>query len=236
MIDFLNNKRVFVFDLETTGLPERVVGGKWGTASEYWPFNDNSKYDNSRIVSIAWSYIDKFNKYTAPDNQIHHYIRFPEDFYSIPTSHIHGITYTQANIEGVPFYDIFLQYGLYECLISTEYIIAHNINFDIHILLNELSRLNIPESIETIKHIQNIMSNNHCICSGEIGRNICKLTYKKKLSTTTKTSNIIKKYKTINYKMPKLMEFYKHLHGCEFDNAHNASGDVLALLKCLSKI
>ena len=36
VIDFLDGKNVFVFDTETTGLPERVPGGKWGTANEYW--------------------------------------------------------------------------------------------------------------------------------------------------------------------------------------------------------
>ena len=73
------------------------------------------------------------------------------------------------------------------------------------------------------------MAKGHCICSGELGRNICKLEYKTRGWGGSGNPSR-------GYKMPKLVELYKHFYGCEFDNAHNADGDVRALLRCLSKM
>jgi DNA polymerase III epsilon subunit-like protein len=229
VIGFLEGKNVFVFDTETTGLPERVPGSKWGTASEYWSYTMNNKYNNSRIVSIAWAFIQSFDKLALDGEKIHHYIRFPEGFDSIPTTHIHGISYEYAINEGTLFNDIFENCGLYDKLIHAEYIIAHNVNFDIHILLNELFRIGTQKALEVISHIENIMALGHCICSGELGRDLCKIEYKTK-------SNFFNNKRNKGYKMPKLIELYKHFYGCEFDNAHNAEGDVCALLKCLIKM
>jgi DNA polymerase III epsilon subunit-like protein len=271
VIGFLEGKNVFVFDTETTGLPDRVPGGKWGTSSEYWSYTMNSKYENSRIVSIAWAFIQSFDKLVLDGENIQHFIRYPEGFTNIPTTHIHGISYERATNEGIPFNDIFENCGLYEKLANAEYIIAHNVNFDIHILLNELyrlSRCNEPNSsegsqnltpkpqglsegsqnltpkpqglsdqrsictekaCEVIRHIENLMAKGHCICSGELGRNICKLEYKTRGWGGSGNPSR-------GYKMPKLVELYKHFYGCEFDNAHNADGDVRALLRCLSKM
>jgi len=271
VIGFLEGKNVFVFDTETTGLPDRVPGGKWGTSSEYWSYTMNSKYENSRIVSIAWAFIQSFDKLVLDGENIQHFIRYPEGFTNIPTTHIHGISYERATNEGIPFNDIFENCGLYEKLANAEYIIAHNVNFDIHILLNELyrlSRCNEPNSsegsqnlthkpfglsedsvnlthkpfglsdqrsictekaCEVIRHIENLMAKGHCICSGELGRNICKLEYKTRGWGSSGNPSR-------GYKMPKLVELYKHFYGCEFDNAHNADGDVRALLRCLSKM
>ena len=57
IIEFLQNKNVFVFDTETTGLPEKTQ--KWGT---YWDYSLNDKYESARIVSIAWASIKNFDK------------------------------------------------------------------------------------------------------------------------------------------------------------------------------
>ena len=72
----LNNKSVFIFDTETTGLPERVPHTTWGTPGEYWLYSMNDKYDKSRIVSVAWSLSKQFSKLIMSD-KIHYYIRQP---------------------------------------------------------------------------------------------------------------------------------------------------------------
>ena len=41
-----------VFDTETTGLPQRAPGGKWGTASEYWDYSMNEKYNQFDQLAI----------------------------------------------------------------------------------------------------------------------------------------------------------------------------------------
>lgn len=234
---FLEGKNVFIFDTETTGLPERVPGAKWGTAGEYWPYNRSNKYTNARLVSIAWVYIEGFTK-SAIDLEkldIPHYIRKPEGFTEIPTTHIHGISYSMAVLEGLPLLDIFLHKGLKDILYKVDYIIAHNVMFDIHILQSELYRIQTDDAIKAVMKLENMKTLKKCICSGVIGRDLCKIEYKRKtVSTSSSTSFTSNKPKM--YKMPKLVELYKHFYGEEFKNQHDASGDVLALVKCLVRM
>ena len=229
-LECIIGKNVFIFDTETTGLPERVPGAMWGSANEYWPYTMNEKYNKSRIVSCAWSYYNSFSKLTLLENPIKHYIRCPEGFDEIPTSHIHGITYDIAVSKGVPFNDIFENNGLYDALIASEYIIAHNIFFDIYILLNELYRLKTEHATQTILHIKSLMALNRCICTGNLSKDICKLEFNNyKYNTNNK-----KKAKI--YKMPKLSELYKHYYKTDIENAHTADGDVKTLMLCLLKM
>lgn len=240
VIDFLEGKNVFVFDTETTGLPDRVPGAKWGTSSEYWNYTINEKYERSRIVSIAWAFVRSFDKVVVGNETIQHYIRYPDGFNDIPTTHIHGISFETALRQGIPFCDIFENCGLYENLMRVDYIVAHNVNFDVHILLNELHRLDTDNATNAIRHILNLLSLGRCICTGELGKDICKLEYKSKFKPNVSNQDTDikldtnKKFK--RYKMPKLVELYKHFYGCEFEDAHNAEGDVRALLKCLQKM
>ena len=240
VIDFLEGKNVFVFDTETTGLPDRVPGAKWGTSSEYWNYTINEKYERSRIVSIAWAFVRSFDKVVVGNETIQHYIRYPDGFNDIPTTHIHGISFETALRQGIPFCDIFENCGLYENLMRVDYIVAHNVNFDVHILLNELYRLDTDNATNAIRHILNLLSLGRCICTGELGKDICKLEYKSKFKPNVSNQDTDikldtnKKFK--RYKMPKLVELYKHFYGCEFEDAHNAEGDVRALLKCLQKM
>ena len=230
LLSNLHNKNVFIFDTETPGLPERVPHAVWGTSSEYWLYSMNDKYDKSRIVSMAWSSYNNFTKEQLTANNIQYHIRYPEGFTEIPTTHIHGISYDEAVYTGKPFNDIFENRGLYNDLINADYIIAHNVFFDIHILLNELYRLNTPLSQQTIAHILNLIALNRCICTGNISKNICKLSFSKSFYPSNK------KQKLNNYKMPKLAELYKYYYNTEITNAHNASGDVNTLQLCLAKM
>ena len=66
------------------------------------------------------------------------------------------------------------------------------------------------------------------ICTGELGKEICQLEFKSRNGRDTK------RIKT--FKMPKLKELHSHLMGVEHEEQHSASGDVIALLKCLSKM
>ena len=264
VIDFLHNKNVFVFDTETTGLPENTA--KWGT---YWDYKMNVKYENSRIVSIAWASFKHFdkNKIIINDNdndnintnnnnntynnfndknndedynKIHHYIRYPEGFSEIPTTHIHGISLNDALTKGIPFGFILSNFGLTSALLEADYIIAHNVNFDYHVLMNELYRIvtNNESAIQfsllikekailCIEHLQDLYNSGHIICTGQLSTNICKIEFPtKKIYLGNKK----------NYKMPKLSELYKYFYGSDFENAHSADGDVKALIACLAKM
>jgi len=233
-IDFLKDKNVFVFDTETTGLPTKSA--QWGT---YWNYRMNDKYDSARIVSIAWSSIKSFDKENIDSTNIKHHLRYPEGFYEIPTTHIHGISFQQALKDGTPFGLILDIYNLADDLIKTDYILAHNVGFDYHVLMNELYRIvtnkepTIPISINIrekanlcIEHLVSLKSKGCVICTGELSTDICKMEF----------PNSTYKGKNKKYKMPKLKELYHFFYGKEFENQHSADGDVNALLECLKKM
>jgi DNA polymerase III epsilon subunit-like protein len=250
-LKFLEGKNIFVFDTETTGLPERCPNG-WGS---YWSYFMNEKYENSRIISIAWATIhnfhkDKINTSTTstttttsttsntssepsttpiPQTIVEHYLRYPEGFTEINNSHIHGITYEDAINNGLLFKDILENKSLCVDILKSEYIIAHNINFDYHVLMNELYRLGTEYAKACMLHLNTLKAKGRLICTGELTTDICKMEFK---TVSTYKGN----KKTKRYKMPKLSELYVYYYGKEFENQHSADGDVKALLEIISKI
>jgi len=236
VFSFLNGSNVFVFDTETSGLPLGSPHG-WGT---YWDYRLNEKYESCRIVSIAWSLVEKFDKNNIDTNNILHHLRYPEGFTDIPTTHIHGISLSDALQNGKPFGYILSTYGLGIALLNSEYIVAHNVGFDYNLLLNELYRIisnnekNVSVSINTrelafkcLSHLQNLKTSGKIICSGEISTDICKMEFPSKIN------NYLGSKKAKKYKMPKLSELYKYFYGKDFENAHSADGDVKALLEIM---
>jgi DNA polymerase-3 subunit alpha len=210
----LIGKRVFVFDLETTGLPlKKRINGQ----EVYDDYKINTSYDSSRIVSIAWYYDNNFNNNKINYDNIQEYIRKPFDFDSIPTTHIHGISYEQAIQEGIDLKDIIYNKDLHNNIINSDIIIGHNCLFDINVLLNELYRNSF---MDTFNHLEQLLLNKQYFCTAETGREICKI------------MNI----NTHKYKMPKLSELYYYYFMENPKNSHNASDDVLSTLKILSKM
>ena len=225
---FLEGKNVMVFDTETTGLPDKVPGAKWGSPSEYWPYHRNEKYDNARIVSIAWAFIRSYNRDTLTGETIKEYIRYPEGFTEIPTTAIHGISFEHAQSKGIPMADIIDNCGLANAILECDYVIGHNVMFDVHILQNELFRLGSDKAMECALKLDKMKVLGRAICTGELGKEICQIEFK---SRSGKDTNRVRKFK-----MPKLKELHNHLMGAEHEEQHSASGDVLAVLNCLSKM
>ena len=229
-LNFLKNKNVFVFDTETTGLPERSPSG-WGS---YWSYFMNEKYESSRIVSIAWSTIHNFNRDTSEKindsiNNIKHYLRYPEGFTEINNSHIHGITYENTLNNGFLLNDLLENKGLCVDILKSDYIVAHNIDFDYYVLMNELYRLGTESAKACMIHLNTLYTKKRCICTGKLSTDICKMEFKT-------ISNYKGNKKAKRYKMPKLSELYVYYYGKEFDNQHSADGDVKALLEIMRKL
>jgi DNA polymerase III epsilon subunit-like protein len=231
LLDFMEGKNVLVFDTETTGLPER---GPFGFGS-YYPYYETAMYKNSRIVSIAWSFIPNFNINNIDSTNIKHFLRKPEDFNEIPNSHIHGITFDDAMQNGFPLLDILNNKGLGDAIKSADYIVAHNAKFDYHVLQSDLYRMmEDNEAVsEIIFHLRDIESQSRLICTAEMGKTVCKLPYKSGLCSVKSGSFRNQK---VTYKMPKLIEMYQHFYGCLFENQHNASADVWALLEIMKRL
>lgn len=183
------------FDTETTGLPKDY--GAHVHDVENWP----------RMVQLAFIHCDKFGKVLSE----HNYIISPDGF-EIPEDvvKIHGLTTEVAKHIGFELKDVL---DIFETIYSkSEFLIAHNINFDKKIIGAELIRAGKEKVYENLKK----------------GKNIC---------TMTSTSKIVKlKSHAGGNKWPKLQELHKHLFGFEFKNAHDALVDVKATARCFFEL
>ena len=175
------------FDTETTGLPQNWKAPV--TDLNNWP----------RMVQIAWVLSDnKGNRIETKD-----FIIKPEG-YTIPkeASKVHRISTEKAMDEGVDLIKVLNNFN--ELITESNFIVAHNINFDKMILGAELLRKNITtEFFEKPKLCTMKASTNYCRIPGNYG-----------------------------YKWPKLSELHIKLFGEDFEEAHDASADINATEKC----
>jgi DNA polymerase III epsilon subunit-like protein len=192
----IKGKKVFIFDLETTGLFE---------TKNFYKYWDNAVFDSSRIVEIGYYYSDNFDsdininenflnkklddilgcvegdaetinqlientiQSHQPENDfiknniIHSYLRKPTDFISISSEaeSKHGISLELLQTAGFKFSQI-LNSDLLKKLNDAEYVISHNTIFDFSVLLNELNRFKLKN---TIQHLQEIKKSKKLLCT-----------------------------------------------------------------------
>lgn len=180
---------MLVLDIETTGLPQIKGFGN------YYNPKDTLRYNTSRVVSIAFITDDGYEKYS---------IIKPNDF-TIHNSHFHGITQKKAIEKGVSLHDFFSK-ELLKKIKDTEFILGHNIHFDIHVLLSELYR-------QGLYSIYSLLENKELKCSMKEGQDYFQLK-----------------------KSPKLTDLYYTLFQKEFHNSHHALSDAKASLECYQKM
>ena len=176
------------FDTETTGLPHDYEAPASDTLN--WP----------RLVQLSWILTDNQGNVLS----VHDCIVRP-DGYEIPdgAASVHGITTERALAEGVPLDSALALFC--RTLDSAEYIVGHNISFDIHVVDAEFIRRGVDVQLSSMKSY----------CTMLAGTDYCKLPG----------------YRG-GYKWPKLQELYKKLFGTEFYDAHNSAADVDATRKC----
>src|SRR3989338_829058 len=216
-INDINNivgKKVLFFDLETTGLIKTPYGMR--PENEY-PDYKSKIYDNVRIVSIGWLYMENFDydyeiglenigeKIVKPDNFI-----IPED-----SIRIHGITQDIANKTGIVIKKALKKIidGIKDC----DYIIGYNVFFDVNILLSELYRIessNIIDKILELKKIQKIL------CVGILSSIYVQPDGWKLIPRNT-------------YQISKQKHVYNKCFGKYPENIHNAKSDVLAMVNII---
>lgn len=176
-----------IFDTETTGLPKN-----WKldyTHTDNWP----------RVVQIAWQIHDDFG------NLVEHkdYLIKPEGF-NIPfeAESVHGISTQLAEKQGETCDFVLKQFK--EACDKVDFIIGHNINFDINVMSSEYYRKTPQSPFLQDKPLIDTCSNktaNLCQIPGGRGG---------------------------GYKWPKLTELHVKLFGHTFAEAHNATADVEA--------
>lgn len=180
---------MLVLDIETTGLPKTKGYGI------YYNPKDITQYNSSRIVSIAFISPDGFENYS---------IIKPNDF-KINNSHFHKITQKKALEKGKTLKDFFSN-ELFLKIKNSDFILGHNIHFDINVLLSELYR-------QGLFSIYSMLEKKRVECSMELGKNYYNL-----------------------QKSPKLTDLYFTLFQSPFKGSHNALSDAKACLACYKKM
>jgi len=155
-------KRIFLFDLETSGLPMTIK------FNQYYPYTSNTYYDSSRILQLSYC-IFELRGEEQPLPTFITFFRKPEGFdISTKSSEIHGMTSEFLQQNGISFQNI-VDSGLLTDIAKCDYVMSHNTDFDVNILCNELYRIGckIPQQLTEQKSV---------VCS-------CKLTNYTKLKT-----------------------------------------------------
>ena len=194
---------ILFFDVETTGLL-------------------NTK---PYIVSIAYSlYEHKHNQdfnLEKPVKVLEKYsiVKPPTDDYIIPEESVkvHGITTQPAINEGISIQDVISDLHHVFDTYDVKTIIAHNINFDIKVLMLQLDRYDTNHKI-SLKHK---LFNVEVYCTMKETIDMMNL-------ERTNSRGTYKKY-------PKLEELYSKLFEGEKFDAHNALEDVKACVRCYFK-
>ena len=177
---------VLFFDTETTGLFVK---------------NAAATPENSPHM-VQFSFI--FGDTETGDFEFHDYI-LKGDF-EIPAgaTAVHGITKARTEECGVLFKDVYPTFE--KCLAKCEFLVAHNIDFDLAVLSMECARHSLVFDKENLPVVYCTMKKNKDRCNLHTAKGYLKY--------------------------PKLSELYYHLFGEHVDNLHNALVDTLACARC----
>lgn len=181
-----NGQNQYLFlDVETTGLLPKNYGN--GFNNETWPY----------IVQAAWIVADEkgnilktANKIIAVDVPI-----------SDEVAAIHGITNEIAQAQGVPIAEVIEE--LLEDFKQINFLVCHNVYFDLNVLRGELYRNNIQGDQYKFK----------AFCTMLASVKFCGILY------------------WPGFKWPTLIELYDECFRKKLQNAHDASADVKAVHK-----
>lgn len=181
--------KILFFDLETTGLPISWKESYLNTNN--WPY----------IIQLA--YIESSFKKEIP--VINDIILEPNNF-EIPQDSIliHNISNEKAIIEGQDRKEVLENFA--HILEGFDYVVAHNISYDINVLRCEFYRNDIKDPF---------INNIEIFCTMKESTDYCK---------------IPSQYG--DYKWPSLQELYFRIFNKNFEGVHNAKFDIKATYEC----
>lgn len=216
------------FDTETTSLPKKYFD-QTGKRKTIWP----------HIVQLCWIILDDSDF----SMQTHDYIiKLPYNVYVDPVSEsIHHITHDMIRKYGKDPLTIFTT--LKEDMLSVDYIIAHNLNFDKSVFVAECKRYNIPNPFHDIDYDKQF-------CTMQLGTPLCKIHFPQRQQQNNLFSQHVSfnthnhhhtKTNKYKYKYPKLIELHDYLfpqdkYKLNEKMLHNALYDVLLCIRCFFKI
>jgi DNA polymerase III epsilon subunit-like protein len=203
--------KILVFDTETTGKIDK-----------YAHLSETEKQPHILQFSYVMYDTDQNNVFIN-DNiiKIPPYITVPPECIQI-----HGITQEKSQASGVILYDVLRNFHVN--MKEADYIIGHNLEFDVKMLIVEFHRLKEESgNDEAYERIIDYFEKgkqfgSKCFCTMKNTVDVCKLDNPNK--------------KGEKYKYPKLSELHKHLFSYEPKNLHNSLFDVIITLRCFYKL
>jgi len=180
---------VLVFDTETSGLPTKGAP----VSPEAWPY----------IVQFSFIFVDTETGKHEPHDFI---IKGPFEI-DEAAENVHGITKRRSDACGFDFKDVYEIFLLY--LARAEFLVAHNIQFDLNMLKVECLRRGLPFETASLP-VQ------YCTMKKNVDR--CGLYGEKGFP-----------------KFPKLSELYVHFFDREPKDLHNSLVDTYVCLRCFYK-
>ena len=175
-----------IVDIETAGFPEESEG----------------KTIYPEILQVAWILTNSKGVLIKKKS----FIVKSDYFINNSKPEFLNINFSVARIVGVPINEIMAKF--IEDLKISDYIVAHNSEFDIGILSNYFIN----------KYNTNPFAKKKIICTMKSTVEFCKIENR------------------FGYKFPKLSELYFKLFNYQLKNSHNAEVDVLHTLKCFKKL
>jgi len=204
---------ILVFDTETTGLPKSKIINK--DVLHLWPY----------IVQFSYIIFDTELKTLVKMKD--YIIRVP-DFITISeeVSRIHGITNDISLSKGVNIVDVLNEF--FVDFSSVDYIVGHNVSFDLNMIRAELNRVIINSShveqvLEFQTHLTTINTSTNIYCTMKESITLCAIEAKDKFGRSYN-------------KFPKLIELYQKLFNITPNNLHNSLNDVIVCLRCFMKL
>lgn len=175
----LNLENYLIFDTETTGM---------------------SIY-TSDIIQLSYLIYDKNKKIVK---EVDRYITPEFDIISKESYNVHKISNKTIEKKGKKFYDVIMEF--INDLSQVKYVIGHNVQFDMNMILSNLEKHNIEA--------KNIFDKKIIECTGRMSQYI------------QKSGN----------RMMKLSDLYRNLFGKEMLFAHNSLYDTKYCAKCYFKL
>ena len=183
-----------IFDTETTGLP-----ANWDA-----PLSDSDNWP--RCVQIAWQLHASDGRMISHDD----FIVIPDGF-DIPfeSEKVHGISTDLATRDGVAIQQVVESFV--EVVDKAEFLVGHNLKFDLNIMGAELLRLGKENILTTKSILDTCTEDTAAMCQLPGGRGG-------------------------KFKLPTLNELYAFLFNETFDEAHNATADVEATTRAFLEL
>ena len=204
---------VLVFDTETTGLPKTKIINK--DTLHLWPY----------IVQFSYIIFDTESKTLVKMKDC--IIRVPDCITILEeVSKIHGITNEISMSKGINIVDVLKEF--FADFTSVDYIVGHNVSFDLNMVTAELNRViintNYGEQLSEFQaFLTKINTSTNIYCTMKESINLCGIEAKDKFGR-------------IYNKFPKLIELYQKLFNVTPNNLHNSLNDVIVCLRCFMKL